>query len=152
MHLCHFLIGVPGSGKSTLAVELANDSRYVIVSTDKIRSQLYGDASIQGVWSEVESEAIAQISTALLSQKGVIYDATNCKRSFRMDFLQKVSEIEPLQNFTCVAWYLDTPINIYMERNQKRDRIVPQEIIESMSKSLHNFPPLAAEGFAVEKK
>ncbi|GAA6622224.1 AAA family ATPase [Scytonema sp. NUACC26] len=152
MHLCHFLIGVPGSGKSTLALELANNGHYIIVSTDEIRAQLYGDATIQGVWSEVETEAIAQISAALQSQKGVIYDATNCKRSFRMDFLQKVSTIEPLQNPTWVAWYLDTPINICMERNQKRDRVVPQEIIESMSKSLHNFPPLAAEGFAVVEK
>lgn len=148
MPLCHFLIGVPGSGKSTLATELANNGHYIIVSTDEIRSQLYGDATIQGVWSEIETEAIAQISTALKSQKGVIYDATNCKRCFRMDFLQKVAMIDPRQNPTWIAWYLNTPRNICMERNQKRDRIVPQELIESMSKSLHNFPPLAAEGFA----
>ncbi|KAF3887648.1 MULTISPECIES: WYL domain-containing protein [Nostocales] len=152
MPLCHFLIGVPGSGKSTLAVELANNDGYIIVSTDGIRSQLYGDPVTQGVWSEVETEAIAQISAALQSQKGVIYDATNCKRSFRMDFLQKVSMIEPLQNPTWVAWYLDTPLNICIDRNQQRDRVVPQEIIESMFKSLHNFPPLAAEGFAVVEK
>lgn len=89
MPLCHFLIGVPGSGKSTLAVELANNDGYIIVSTDGIRSQLYGDPVTQGVWSEVETEAIAQISAALQSQKGVIYDATNCKRSFRMDFCKR---------------------------------------------------------------
>ncbi len=59
--ICHFLIGIPGSGKSTFAAQLAKLGNYRIVSTDAIRQQLYGDAIIQGEWSEVEELVISQI-------------------------------------------------------------------------------------------
>ncbi|RUT03869.1 hypothetical protein DSM106972_047830 [Dulcicalothrix desertica PCC 7102] len=60
--ICHFLIGSPGAGKSTIAQKLANyDKNYVIVSTDKIRFELYGDESIQGKWEEIEPIVIKQI-------------------------------------------------------------------------------------------
>ncbi len=142
--ICHFLIGIPGSGKSTFAHALAKLGNYVIVSTDDIRIALYGDAKIQGNWSEVENQVIVLIGNAIASGKGVIYDATNCKRSFRLDFLMK---LEP-RNLIWIAWYLKTPIEICLKWNQQRDRQVPPEIIASMYKSLLNFPPLAAEGFA----
>jgi dephospho-CoA kinase len=53
--ICHFLIGVPGSGKSTFSAEFAKLGNYRIVSTDAIRASLYGDATIQGEWVEVET-------------------------------------------------------------------------------------------------
>ena len=143
-NICHFLIGIPGSGKSTFAHALAKLGNYVIVSTDEIRAALYGDATTQGNWSEVENQVIVLIENAIASGKGVIYDATNCKRSFRLDFLMKVAA----KNLVWIAWYLKTPIEICMKWNQQRDRQVPPEIIASMYKSLLNFPPLAAEGFA----
>ena len=45
---CHMLIGIPASGKSTLANELAPLINAEILSTDKIREELYKDETIQG--------------------------------------------------------------------------------------------------------
>lgn len=154
-NICHFLIGVPGSGKSTFATALGKLGNYVIVSTDQIRAALYGDAAIQGNWSEIENQALQSIENAIASGKSVIYDATNFKRAFRMDFLQKVEKSS--QNVTnslpnWMAWYIKTPVETCIKWNQKRDRQVPLETIQTMYKSLLNFPPLPGEGFvAVEE-
>ncbi|PAX49831.1 ATP-binding protein, partial [Brunnivagina elsteri] len=145
-NICHFLIGVPGSGKSTFADALEKLGNYVIVSTDEIRSRLYGDAAIQGNWHEIENQALLLIRQAQILGKGVIYDATNFKRAFRMDFLIKLEDGKTSPHW--IAWHFKTPIETCIEWNQKRDRQVPQPIIESMSRLLTNFPPLVAEGFA----
>ncbi len=147
-NICHFLIGVPGSGKSTFAAALAKLGNYVVISTDEIRTALYGNAAIQGNWNEVENQALLLIQQAQTSGKSVIYDATNFKRAFRMDFLMKVAHRGETAPLNWIAWHLKTPIETCIEWNQKRDRIVPQSIIENMSKLLLNFPPLTAEGFA----
>ena len=86
----HFLIGPPGSGKSSFAEFLAQVGDCEIISTDKIREEIYGDAKHQGEWFKIESIAIDRIFTALNHGKSIIYDATNVKRAFRMDFLGKV--------------------------------------------------------------
>ncbi len=165
--IAHFLIGVPGSGKSALARLISQIGNYEIISTDEIRQQLYGDETIQGDWPEIETEALKRIYTALTKGKGIIYDATNYKRAFRMDFLQKVNEQVKSQkvnlkteekddfdfqpstfNLTWIAWYLDTPLETCIRWNQQRTRQVPEDIIISMHKVLKNFPPIPGEGFA----
>ncbi len=52
---CHLLIGPPDSGKTTLAAVLAHRLTQLgqpneVLSTDGIREELYGDATIQGFW------------------------------------------------------------------------------------------------------
>jgi predicted kinase len=47
---CHLLIGPPASGKTTLAAVLAELVGGQVLSTDAIRTELYGDAAIQGAW------------------------------------------------------------------------------------------------------
>ncbi len=148
--ICHFLIGVPGSGKSTFAVELAKLGNYRIVSTDAIRQQLYGDASIQGEWSQVEEKVISQIVDAIAQGDSIIYDATNAKRAWRMDLLSKLKSITPSGFW--MAWYMQTPVANCKLWNQQRIRQVPDFVIENMHKSLQDFPPIAAEGFATVTK
>lgn len=143
--LSHLLIGVPASGKSTFALSLATLTNAKIVSTDKIRATLYGDASIQGDWNEIETEVIQQIKTTTSQGHSIIYDATNFKRAWRLEFLNQLKNEE----IKWIAWYLQTPLEICKERNQKRDRHVPESIIESMYQSLKDFPPIIAEGFAI---
>ncbi|MEH2160094.1 MAG: AAA family ATPase [Nostoc sp.] len=149
--ICHFLIGIPGSGKSTFAAELAKLGNYRIVSTDAIRQQLYGDANIQGEWNQVEEKVISEIVNALTQGDSIIYDATNAKRGWRMELLSKLKfslAVFPLW----MAWYLQTPVAICKLWNQQRVRQVPDFVIENMHKSLQNFPPIAAEGFATVKE
>ncbi|MBD2302804.1 WYL domain-containing protein [Nostoc sp. FACHB-190] len=155
--ICHFLIGIPGSGKSTFAAELAKLGNYRIVSTDAIRQKLYGDATIQGEWLEVETEVISEIVNEIAFGNDVIYDATNAKRVWRMDLLSKLkSSIAALPQHSdqvqWIGWYLQTPIATCKAWNQKRERQVPDMIIENMHKYLQLFPPVAAEGFVAIKE
>ncbi len=89
--LCHFLIGIPASGKSTFAQLLAQTGDYQIISTDAIRQQLYGDEKIQGNWLEIEAEMLKQMQEAIALHRGIIYDATNIKRAWRLDLLEKIT-------------------------------------------------------------
>ncbi|NEO73848.1 WYL domain-containing protein [Moorena sp. SIO3H5] len=146
--ICHFLIGPPGSGKSTLAKEIANLGNYRIISTDHIRKVLYGHESIQGNWSEIEAEVLSQISQGIASNQPIIYDATNAKRPWRMALLNQLTIELNSQPLLWMAWHLCTPLKTCREWNRKRSRQVPEYVIESMFKSLQNFPPLTAEGFA----
>ncbi|RUT08844.1 hypothetical protein DSM106972_008970 [Dulcicalothrix desertica PCC 7102] len=145
--IAHFLIGVPGSGKSTLSQLISQTGSYDIVSTDAIREELYGGADIQGDWQTVETTALNRICTAFAAGKSVIYDATNFKRAFRIDFLQKVKKSSA--NLTWIAWHLNTPLHTCLTWNKQRTRHVPEAIIDSMYKVLQAFPPVTAEGFAM---
>ncbi len=159
--ICHFLIGVPGSGKSTFAAKLAQLGNYRIISTDTIRQQLYGDATIQGEWREIEAQVITQICATITSGNGVIYDATNAQRGWRTELLMKLNSslVETLGDWeklspppVWMAWYLQTPLKTCLQWNKQRDRIVPDIVIEKMYNCLQDFSPLAAEGFAAVKQ
>ncbi len=142
----HLLIGPAASGKTTLAQTLAAIGNYHIVSTDQIRAEFFGEEIIQGDWRLIEKEALNRIEKSLAAGQPVIYDATNTKRPWRMDLLAKIRQISP-QNSQWMAWYLQTPLEICLERNAGRSRQVPPEVIEKMFLPLEKFPPLPAEGF-----
>lgn len=144
--LCHFTIGIPGCGKSTFAKLLAQLTQAQIVSTDSIRAQLYGDERIQGNWDEIEQRAIAQIREAIAAGQSVIYDATNAKRGWRMEMLMQLQQLEMSAKW--VAWQFVTPLDTCKAWNQKRDRQVPEPVLDAMWRSLTQFPPIPAEGFA----
>ncbi|QLE59434.1 WYL domain-containing protein [Nostoc sp. TCL26-01] len=153
--VAHFLIGTPGSGKSTFAKHISSLGNCEIISTDDIREELYGDATIQGEWHKIEAIALHRICTALSEGKSIIYDATNYKRCFRFDFLLKVNSQVAEWELTqpnWIAWYLQTPLQTCIEWNQQRQRQVPTHIIESMYKLLQDFPPMTGEGFTAVNK
>ncbi|HBB35233.1 MAG TPA: kinase [Cyanobacteria bacterium UBA8803] len=140
----HFLIGPPSSGKSTLATFLTQlDSNTVIISTDAIRAQLFGDETIQGDWSVIESEVLRQIHQTLAAKKSVIYDATNAKREWRTALLSQISG----GNIQWLAWHLKTPLETCLLWNQKRHRQVPPSVITEFYQALNDVPPQPAEGF-----
>ena len=144
--ICYIIVGVPGSGKSTLAEQMVKyNPSYQIVSTDRIRAQLYGDEAIQGNWQAIQEEVFSQIEQALSAQHPIIYDATNFKRPQRIAFLQKLAKY---QNVYWVAWHLQTPLATCIDRNQLRSRQVPDAVIQTMHQWLSTFPPIPAEGFA----
>lgn len=141
--LCHFLIGTPASGKSTFAKNLKTVTNAEIVSTDRIRKELYGDESKQGNWLKIEATVIARIKAAVAEGKSVIYDATNAKRAWRMSMLMKLKDIDA----EWIGWWIKTDSGICQKWNKKRERQVPNWVIETYYDNLKKFPPQIAEGF-----
>ena len=142
------LIGLPGSGKSTLANSLQHsDPLLVLVSTDAIRAQLFGDAAIQGNWLLIQTELRRQLQTAFWQvQQGkvaAIYDATNVRRRYRRQAITLCRSIGFTQ---VVALWLDTPLWLCLQRNRQRDRQVPDEAIYRMDRQLSGARPSLEEG------
>jgi predicted kinase len=143
--ISYILIGVPSSGKTTIAKLISDqDNRYMVISTDRIRQQLYGDENIQGSWKEIEAEVFNQIEEHLSLGNTIIYDATNAYRPWRIELLQNLKQHS---NINWIGLYIKTPLEICRQWNQQRTRQVLTEVIEKMYESLKNFPPIAAEGF-----
>lgn len=142
------LIGLPGSGKSTLAKQLlAEDPQRQLISTDAIRSQLFGDEAIQGswllIWREVKrqfQQAIVNISRAAVSE--AIYDATNAQRRHR----REVIALAQATGFTYITGlWLDTPIWLCLARNRQRIHKVPEDVIFRMYRQIRDAPPTLQE-------
>lgn len=144
MVISHFLIGPPSSGKSTLAAYLNQlDRAAVIVSTDAIRTLLFGDESIQGQWSLIEETVVTQVREAFEAGQPVIYDATNAKPEWRRSLLKLLAA----DHVQWLGWHLQTPLELCKVWNQRRKRQVPESVIEDFFQSLQDFPPQVSDGF-----
>lgn len=144
------LIGLPGSGKSTQAEKLiAETPGSLLISTDRIRGQLFGDEAIQGpwllVWRELERQ-LQQAARAIAQGQATlaIFDATNAARRQRKEAIALCRET----GFTHITglWF-DTPIWLCLSRNRRRQRRVPEEVIFRMSRQLRDAPPALVDGF-----
>ena len=154
----YMLIGLPGSGKSTVAAELDAD---VILSSDEIRAELFGDAALQfdekilrkarGNEDAARRLGNRKVFQTLYSRmydhlqwdRNVVFDATNLTKKAR----QKALDIaEYNYNRDVVAVVVNTPLDECIRRNALRDRRVPEEVIRSMSERFEE--PTIEEGFA----
>lgn len=142
------LIGLPGSGKSTLAQQLLADKPpSLLISTDAIRKQLFGNESIQGAWFLIWRQVQYQFQQAVtISQKTAtpaIYDATNAQRRHRRAAIATARAT----GFTQITGlWLDPPVWLCLARNKKRDRSVPEEVILRMHRQLRGATPSVTEG------
>lgn len=134
------LVGAPASGKSTWADTYKYSA--VVVSSDAIRKELYGDESIQGNPEEVFNLAHRRILEALKENKSVIFDATNIKYKNRMAIMREVNKLEGVYK-DCEIFA--EPLEVLLERNNARDRKVPEEVIRRMISQFEM--PTYAEGY-----
>ena len=136
------LIGLPqpGCGKSTYAKNiLKEDSSVIIVSSDAIRKELYGSEEDQSHNQEVFNEVFKRTRAALANDLHVIVDSTNLSRKRRIAFLKQFNNCEKRATVFAI------PFEVCCERNNSRERIVPQYAMDRM---YHSFePPHYAEGF-----
>ena len=138
---CYLLVGVPGSGKSTLAKRLARSKNALVLSTDSIRTILYGNPEIQGNWQDIERVLHNLLLKCVSQNKSVIIDATHTLRAHRKTLLTLSKQI----NWTCI--YLKTDLDLCHKRNLKRSRTVPKTVIDNMYQNTLQEPPTLSEGF-----
>ena len=138
------LVGPPGSGKSTFAEDLVTKiSNYIIVSPDKIREELLGDASIQVHNDKVFGKVYSDIIKYLDEGYNVIYDATNCRTPYRAKILDVAKE----HTYRNICLISTATLNECFKHNESRDKKVPEEVIERMYFTLRKHPPTIFEGF-----
>ncbi|MCS5699769.1 WYL domain-containing protein [Cyanobium sp. FGCU-52] len=150
---CHVLIGQPASGKTTLALSLApllsapGDPQALVLSTDRIRQEAFGDAAVQGPWIEIQQRLHQRIQEAVAAAIPVIVDATHARRGWRLAITQALPLPQPVE---WIGWWLHTPLPTSLEWNQRRERPVPVPVIQEMAAALADphFGPCRAEGFA----
>jgi predicted kinase len=140
-----FLIGLPCSGKSYLAQHLITQHpECQIISTDTIRAKLFGDEAAQGAWLQVWGEVERQFLQAITQKQAAIYDATNAKSRHRRAAIARAREL----GFSEITGlWLDISLDMCIERNQQRQRQVPEEVILQMHHQLQGAPPSLEDGF-----
>ena len=136
------MVGIPASGKSSYSRQLASTSNAKIISTDLIREKIYGDASYQGNWSEIENELYKLMKKYLKKNISFIIDATNTKKEYRESLLKFSDSID------WVCYWLDTDLQECKERNLERFRTVSNDVIDRMYAQLKKTPPRVSEGFS----
>ncbi len=150
---CHLLIGQPASGKTTLAGLLAPllqgpaGEAALVLSTDRLRQEVFGDAAVQGPWSDIQALLEHRLLEAVAAGRPVIVDATHARRPWRLALTQALALPRPVE---WIGWWLHTPLETSLRWNLRRERRVPEAVIREMAAALANshFGPCRAEGFA----
>ena len=135
------LVGLPASGKTTFANIFNRSKDVVVLSSDAIREELFGDANDQSNNKLVFKTLHNRAKEALLDCKDVIYDATSLTKDIRANIIKEVGG-EALA-INCL--FFDVSLKQCLRRNKKRDRKVPKKVIKDMAKRLEK--PTKDEGF-----
>lgn len=139
------LVGPAGCGKSTCAKYLCdNNNNYIVVSSDSIRGELYGDESIQKDPAEIFSVCRTRCIEFLNAGKDVILDATNLNRKKRKAFLNDLKN-RVGADLLCYCVVIAITYEDCLAQNNSRDRKVPEKVIR---KHFCQFQmPLYSEGW-----
>lgn len=136
----YMMVGLPGSGKTEYAKKIKAISGGVLLSSDSIREELYGDESIQLDHGKV-FEIMHKRANKYLSQgTHVIYDATNTNRKRRIHLLRNVIKANRKAVF-----YMNVNHDTCVDQDGNRVRSVGEEVIGKMYKSMQI--PLLNEGW-----
>jgi predicted kinase len=132
-------IGLPGSGKSSWF------KRHDIVplSSDMIRSLLFDDVREQRFQDLVFSNLRSMLKARLIAKRPTNYvDATNLTPQERQHWIKLAKDYQ----YEVHALFFDVPLEVCVERHQRRDRVVPEDVMRRMAAKLK--APAFEEGFA----
>lgn len=123
------LIGLPASGKSTYAQKMKKNG-YHVYSSDEIRKELTGNEEVQNINERVFCILHKRIKIALENGISCVYDATNISMKRRIAFLNEIKRFNCDKK--CILFV--PPVEVCKERNQKRERTVPDYVFDKMLK------------------
>ena len=132
-------IGLPGSGKSSWF------KRHDVVplSSDMVRSLLFDDVREQRFQDLVFSNLRSMLKARLIAKRPMNYvDATNLTPQERQHWIKLAKDYQ----YEVHAVFFDVPLEVCLERHQRRDLVVPEDVMRRMAAKLK--PPAFEEGFA----
>jgi predicted kinase len=132
-------IGLPGSGKSSWF------KRHNIhpLSSDLLRELLFDDAQEQRFQDLVFSNLRSMLKARLIARRPMNYvDATNLTPHDRHSWIKLAKDY----GYDVQGLFFDVPLEVCMERHQRRGRAVPEDIMRKMASKLK--PPTFEEGFS----
>lgn len=134
------IVGLPASGKSKLAQKIAERENAIILSSDSIREELFGDRLNQTdnvrVFQEMNDRLIKYLSDGI----NVLYDATNINSKRRRKLINTLpSEVHK----KCI--YVSASKEKCIFDDSHREYSVGKEVIEKMYKNLQI--PMYHEGW-----
>lgn len=134
------IVGLPASGKSQLSLKLAVREDAVILSSDLMREELFGDRRCQIDNAKVFQEMNNRLLKYLSEGRTVIYDATNINSKRRRRLLASL----PSDTYKeCV--YVSASNTYCKYKDSTREFAVGAEIIDKMYKGLQ--VPMYHEGW-----
>jgi predicted kinase len=132
-------IGLPGSGKSSWFKR----HNIIPLSSDLVRGLLFDDATEQRFQDLVFSSLRSLLRARLIAGRPMNFiDATNLSPKERHSWIKMAQDF----GYEAHAVFFDVPTEVCMERNRKRLRNVPDEVMLRMAQKLR--PPKFDEGFA----
>ena len=132
-------IGLPGSGKSTWFKR----HNILPLSSDMVRILLFDDVTEQRYQDLVFSTLRSMLRARLLAKRPWNYvDATNLSPHERRSWVKLAQDF----GYEAQAVFFDVPPEVCIERNRRRERNVPEDVMLRMASKLR--PPKFEEGFA----
>ena len=132
-------IGLPGSGKSSWFKR----HNVVPLSSDMVRSLLFDDVREQRFQDLVFSNLRSMLKARLIAKRPTNYvDATNLTPQERQHWIKLSKDYQ----YEVHAVFFDVPLEVCIERHERRDRVVPEDVMRRMAAKLK--PPTFEEGFA----
>jgi predicted kinase len=132
-------IGLPGSGKSSWF------KRHNItpLSSDMVRALLFDDPTEQRFQDLVFSNLRSMLKARLIARRPMNYvDATNLTPHERQSWIKLGQDY----GYEVQAVFFDVPLEVCLERNHKRERVVADDVMRRMSAKLK--APTFDEGFS----
>jgi predicted kinase len=132
-------IGLPGSGKSSWF------KRHNItpLSSDLLRALLFDDPTEQRFQDLVFSNLRSMLKARLIARRPMNYvDATNLSPHERNGWIKLAKDY----GYEVQAVFFDVPVEVCLERNQRRERKVPEDAMRRMASKLKQ--PTFEEGFS----
>jgi predicted kinase len=129
----YIMIGIAGSGKSTY-INRNKKSKDIVISSDSIRGELFGDESDQSNNKMVFEIFENRLIECLKENKTCWLDSTALTRILREKQVKIIKEYN--KNAKIVYVYIDKGLATALKQNKMRERRVPEEVIEAMNERL----------------
>lgn len=125
------LVGLPASGKSTLAEKLSQLENAVILSSDKLREELFNNIHDQSDNTKIFDVMNSRAKELLNQGQNVIYDATNINRKRRIHLIK--NEINADEK---IVYYMNVSMARCLYNDSQRERKVGYEVIDRMYRTM----------------